>query len=92
MGFAGALRRSQLVALDTDHLTQQKEGLAVRIASSKTDQEGRGQVIAVPRVGDSHYCPVQAVLDWLTRLRESQRVKSLAAGNISADIVLFRRA
>jgi site-specific recombinase XerD len=53
MGFAGAFRRSELVALDTDHLTQQEEGLAVRIASSKTDQEGRGQVIAVPRVGDS---------------------------------------
>jgi site-specific recombinase XerD len=66
LGFAGAFRRSELVSLDTDHLIQQDKGLEIRIASSKTDQEGRGQVIAVPRVSDSPYCPVQAVLDWLT--------------------------
>jgi site-specific recombinase XerD len=66
LGFAGAFRRSELVALDTGHLIQQDEGLAIRIASFKTDQDGRGEVIAVPRVSDSSYCPVQAVLDWLT--------------------------
>jgi site-specific recombinase XerD len=65
LGFAGALRRSELVALDTEHVTVQKEGLAVRIAYSKTDQDGQGQVIAVPRVARSPYCPVQALADWL---------------------------
>lgn len=58
VGFAGAFRRSELVALDVAHLTTHPEGLSVRIASSKTDQEGQGQVVALPR-------PVQAVSDWL---------------------------
>ena len=43
LGFAGAFRRSELVALDTEHLRERPEGLEVLIASSKTDQEGQGQ-------------------------------------------------
>jgi integrase len=66
MGFAGALRRSELVALDVAHLKLSDEGFVVTIAKSKTDQEGQGQTIAIPRVPDSPYCPVQAVLDWMT--------------------------
>lgn len=65
VGFAGALRRSELVAFDVEHLEQRPQGLTLKIASSKTDQEGEGQKIALPRVPDSPYCPVQAVLDWL---------------------------
>jgi integrase len=65
LGFAGAFRRSELVALDTDHLTEGPKGLKVLLASSKTDQEGQGQILAVPRVKGSAYCPVQAVSDWL---------------------------
>ena len=64
-GFAGAFRRSELVALDVEHLTSRAEGLSVLIGSSKTDQEGQGQVVAIARVSDSPYCPVQAVSDWL---------------------------
>ena len=65
LGFAGAFRRSELVGLDVDHLTQREEGLSILIPSSKTDQEGIGQVVAIPRVPESPYCPVRAVLDWL---------------------------
>jgi site-specific recombinase XerD len=66
LGFAGAFRRSELVALDADHVTERNEGLSILIASSKTDQEGLGQIVAIPRVTGSPYCPVQAVLDWIT--------------------------
>ena len=65
LGFAGAFRRSELVGLDVDNLTQRDEGLSILIPSSKTDQEGIGQVVAIPRVPDSPYCPVRGVLDWL---------------------------
>jgi site-specific recombinase XerD len=65
LGFAGAFRRSELVGLDVDHLTERDEGLAVLIAASKTDQEGAGQMIAIARVPHSDYCPVRAVLDWI---------------------------
>ena len=64
LGFAGALRRSEVVALDVEDLSVRPQGLAVLIASSKTDQEGEGAVSAIPRVPNSPYCPVQAVLDW----------------------------
>ena len=66
LGFAGAFRRSELVAIDADHVTERNEGLSILIASSKTDQEGLGQIVAIPRVTGSPYCPVQAVLDWIT--------------------------
>jgi len=65
LGFAGAFRRSELVALDAEHLTPRDEGFSVLIASSKTDQEGEGQVVAIIRAPDSPYCPVQAVSDWM---------------------------
>jgi integrase len=65
LGYAGAFRRSELVALDTDHLIERDEGFAVRIATSKTDQESQGQMIAIPRVQGSSYCPVRAVTDWI---------------------------
>lgn len=65
-GFAGAFRRSELVALNTWNLEEREEGLRVTIEKSKTDQETQGQVIAIVRQPDSPYCPVQALQDWLT--------------------------
>lgn len=65
-GFAGAFRRSELVALNTWNLDEREEGLKVTIEKSKTDQEGEGQVIAILRRPDSPYCPLQALQDWLT--------------------------
>lgn len=65
-GFAGALRRSELVALNTWNLEYRKEGVKVTIDVSKTDQEAQGQTIAIVRQSDSLYCPVQALEEWLT--------------------------
>jgi len=42
LGFAGALRRSELVALDVTDVTPSDNGLVVMLRRSKTDQEGRG--------------------------------------------------
>ena len=63
LGFAGALRRGELVALRVEDLTFLPEGLRVRIRRSKTDQEGRGQEIAIPN--GSRLKPVAAVEEWL---------------------------
>src|SRR5262245_33202299 len=63
LGFAGAFRRSEVVALDVDHLTESAEGLRVLIAGSKTDQEAEGVTIAIAR--GSEACPVRAVREWL---------------------------
>ncbi len=46
--FGAALRRSELVALDVDDVERHRRGLLVRLRRSKTDQEGKGQNVALP--------------------------------------------
>jgi integrase len=46
--FGAALRRSELVALDIEHLDFRPQGVVLTIARSKADQEGRGQTVAIP--------------------------------------------
>lgn len=48
VGFAGALRRSELVALDASDVTRHPKGLVVRVRKSKTDQAGEGMIKAIP--------------------------------------------
>lgn len=59
LGFAGAFRRSELVALDVADLQFCDGGLRVTVRKSKTDQEGFGATIAIAR--GSIACPVDAV-------------------------------
>jgi site-specific recombinase XerD len=47
LGFAGAFRRSELVALTVNDLIETDQGVRVLIRKSKTDQEGEGQEIAL---------------------------------------------
>jgi integrase len=49
LGFAGALRRSELVGLDVSDLIKTNAGLRIRIRTSKTDQERLGQITAIAR-------------------------------------------
>jgi site-specific recombinase XerD len=63
VGFGGALRRSELVALDVADVAETETGLLVTIRSSKTDQERQGATIAIAR-GDVA-CPVKALRVWL---------------------------
>lgn len=63
LGFAGAFRRSELVALNVEDLEFCNDGIRVTIRKSKTDQEGLGATIAVAL--GSIACPVQAVRTWL---------------------------
>jgi site-specific recombinase XerD len=63
LGFAGAFRRSELVALDVADIAETETGLLVTIRHSKTDQEGEGETIAISR-GD-RACPVKALRTWL---------------------------
>lgn len=65
LGFAGAFRRSELVALDVGDVREVRDGLVVRIAKSKTDQEGRGREVGIPYGSALETCPVRSVLAWL---------------------------
>jgi len=66
MGFAGAFRRSELAALTIGDVTFHKtDGLFVRVAKSKTDQEARGRTKALPYGTSAITCPVCAYMRWL---------------------------
>jgi len=65
LGFAMAARRSELVALDREHLVFDTSGLRVRIVRSKTDQEGVGEELGFPYGTHPETCPVLAVDRWL---------------------------
>lgn len=64
VGFSGAFRRSELVALTVADLTFSERGVAVTIRRSKTDQEGKGRTVALPAKA-SDDCPVRALRAWL---------------------------
>lgn len=103
IGFAGALRRSELAALEIGtkkallRVEFVADGIEVQLDKAKGDQLGRGAVVAIP-FGKRH-CPVGALQAWLTAagitagpiFRAVDRHGRISAGAISdraiADIV-----
>lgn len=65
LGFAAALRRSELVAVHREHLTFTAEGMKLLIPRAKTDQEGQGAEIGIPRGMKPETCPIRAMEFWL---------------------------
>lgn len=66
MGFFGAFRRSELVAIRVEDLVWDQDGLIIRLSRSKTDQIGEGLERVIP-AGVGSICAVQAMRDWLTQ-------------------------
>jgi integrase len=64
IGFAGAFRRSELVALRCEDVTQYDNGIELLIRRSKTDQEGAGRTVFIPFAKGSR-CPVKALKNWI---------------------------
>lgn len=75
LAFTTAMRASELAALNIDDLEPDAGGLIVRVRSSKTDQEGTGAFIAVPRSRRPHLCPIRAMDTWLERLQQQLAVQ-----------------
>lgn len=67
VGFAGGMRRSELVGLDVADLDQTDEGLVVTIRRSKVDQAGAGREIGLPYASDARLCPVRSAAIWVER-------------------------
>jgi integrase len=65
LGYAGALRRAELVAVAREHLEIGRGGLRLLIPRSKTDPEGEGAWIGIPRGGGRATCPVRSLEAWL---------------------------
>lgn len=65
IGFAGALRRSELVGLDLDHVTWITGGLKLLIEPLITNAKGEGVKIAIPPGSAVGTCPIAALQAWL---------------------------
>jgi integrase len=64
IGFAGALRRSELVALRVEDIVATAGGLRLRLRRSKTDRAGEGAELGLPRGRHAETCPVRAFEAW----------------------------
>jgi site-specific recombinase XerD len=65
VGFAGALRRSELAALTVGDVGVDPDGLRVRVRRSKSDQEGAGTVLGIHYGAAPQTCPVRSLRSWL---------------------------
>ncbi|WP_263788101.1 site-specific integrase [Salinibacter grassmerensis] len=84
VGWTGALRRSELVALRVEDIQFiEGEGVNVHIRKSKSDQEAEGLVKGLPYGSSKKTCPVTALRQWL------QAAERNAQGDFEGDI--FRR-
>ena len=70
IGFAGALRRSEICGLAVDDIEfikplkgRDSEKMFIYIRKSKTDQQGKGQKIAIPE--GKYLKPIQRLRDWM---------------------------
>ena len=75
LGFAGAFRRSELCAIDVEHLKcvfrGTQEILLIEVERSKTDQEGRGMTKAIFPSQDKTVSPTELLKRWL-KIRASE--------------------
>jgi integrase len=65
LGFAGAFRRSELVALDVEDCQFSNDGLTITLRRSKTDQEGQGRKVGIPYGSNPETCPVRVLQAWM---------------------------
>lgn len=71
LGFAGALRRSEVAALRLSNLElHPADGIHVRVGRSKSDQDNSGpDLVVLPYGGTPRTCPPCAIHRWLSLLR-----------------------
>jgi integrase len=65
LGYAAALRRSELAAVEHEHLRFTADGLELLLPRAKGDEAGEGAQVGVPRGQRAETCPVRAVEAWL---------------------------
>src|SRR5271156_6348031 len=64
VGFAAALRPSELAGLDVAALARHEDGIALFLPWRKNDQEAHGTTVWLP-AGQTDLCPVTALETWL---------------------------
>jgi site-specific recombinase XerD len=102
IGFFGALRRSELVAIHYEHIKWEKAGIEIMLPQSKTDQTHEGQYCAIP-YGNNTLCPIVALKTWLEtanihtgaifrRITLGEHIGDVALTPLSVNHILKNRA
>ncbi len=65
LGFASALRRMNLAALEMRDLDFCRQGLTIQVRYEKQDQVGKGRTIGIVAGSNAATCPVAAMRAWL---------------------------
>ena len=95
VGYAGALRRSELAVLEVEDIALVEEGAVLTLRRSKTDQGGQGRSVAIPRGAHRGSCPVRALRGWIevaaldngALFRPVDRHGKLRSGRLHGDAV-----
>jgi integrase len=64
VGFAAALRPSEIARLTLEHVTRHADGIELFLPWRKNDQDARGTKLWLPQ-GRTDLCPVTAIEEWL---------------------------
>lgn len=99
LGFASALRRSELTRLTLEDVETKPGGLLLHVRRSKSDAEGRGQIVGVAHGQHALTDPVAAPASWTAvrgtapgPLLTSLRNKVLTDEPISGEVARMLRA
>jgi site-specific recombinase XerD len=65
VGFAAALRPSEIAGLTLEHVTRHADGIELFLPWRKNDQDARGTKLWLP-IGHTELCPVSALDAWLS--------------------------
>ena len=89
LGFFGAFRRSELIALQWENVRFEENGMIITVSRSKTDQTGEGMDCVIP-FGNDVRCPVRALISWRSTSRQFtgpifRRISK--TGNIGAQAI-----
>ena len=94
VGFVAALRRSEIVALDVDDLSEHPNGLVIQLGRSKTNQRGDvDELVVLPRGTVTRRCPVTAQHTWLdaAHISDGPLFRAVSKGNRALDRRLVPR-
>lgn len=86
VGFVAALRRSEISAIDVEHLQPHPLGLVLTLPHSKTNQRAEThELVVLPRASNSQRCPITLLEHWL-------RAAGITTGPVFRPVAKSNRA
>ncbi|WP_291365195.1 tyrosine-type recombinase/integrase [Acetobacter sp. UBA5411] len=92
IGYGGALRRSELAAIQLEYVTLDDDCMRITLPRSKGDKKHHGTTIIIPR-GITRHCPVRAWETWLrqSKLTPKKKTKGAKADSENTNTAAFPR-